>query len=196
MAALVVGCVAVPDRNPVPLALEVPAAWSSEAYALTSAATKLSQWWMRFDDSAMNALVLAAQDAHTSVIAARAAVQQAIALREGAQANLSPKLNLSASAQRSRSGDGSPANNVQTGLNGDWAPDVSGAKQRAVDASTANVQAQEARLGGAQGSIRRGRGLELYCTEKCTGAACHCQGEAWPVSGILCRLPAGEIRRV
>ena len=124
MAALVVGCVAVPDRNPVPLALEVPAAWSSEAYALTSAATKLSQWWMRFDDSAMNALVLAAQDAHTSVIAARAAVQQAIALREGAQANLSPKLNLSASAQRSRSGDGSPANNVQTGLNGDWAPDV------------------------------------------------------------------------
>jgi multidrug efflux system outer membrane protein len=153
MAALVVGCVAVPDRNPVPLALEVPAAWSSEAYALTSAATKLSQWWMRFDDSAMNALVLAAQDAHTSVIAARAAVQQAIALREGAQANLSPKLNLSASAQRSRSGDGSPANNVQTGLNGDWAPDVSGAKQRAVDASTANVQAQEARLGGAQGSI-------------------------------------------
>lgn len=146
-------CAGVPDRNPAPLALTAPAFWSGEAYALTHERTPLAQWWLRFDDDRLSSAVAAAQARHSSVVAARAALQQAGALREAALAALAPRLSLTASAQRTRVASDRPVNQLQSGVQGGWSPDMSGALQRAVDASTVFVQAQEASLGAAQSAV-------------------------------------------
>jgi NodT family efflux transporter outer membrane factor (OMF) lipoprotein len=153
------GCAAPTTTGYPQPRLQAPAQWSTTGLGLTDAPTDLTGWWRRFEDPLLNSLVEDALGANTDVITARAAVQQAAALRDASLAALSPTLGYSANAQRSLRGDRTSANNLAASLNAAWAPDVFGGLQSAVDASEANLRSVTASLGNVQGLVASGVAL-------------------------------------
>jgi NodT family efflux transporter outer membrane factor (OMF) lipoprotein len=159
------------DSPQVTVNSDLPASWSTPSADLTSkialsgsndvaapasGATPLAAWWQHFHDPQLTRLIEQAQAANTSVATARAALLQARALRDVAQAGLGPSVGLSASAQRSRSGSGSAAvsgSNYKAGADASWELDLFGANRSALDASSATVRASAASLGDVQVSI-------------------------------------------
>jgi multidrug efflux system outer membrane protein len=131
----------------------VPAAWSTTAASAPAGTTSLAQWWSRFDDPLLTDLVSRALQANTSVTGAQAALRQARATRDVAAAGLLPTLDGSASAQRSRTGNGAAGNTFRAGLDASWEPDVFGANRSALDASEASARAIAASLGDIQVSV-------------------------------------------
>jgi outer membrane protein, multidrug efflux system len=81
---------------------------------------------------------------------AQAALAQTQALRDIANATLFPTLGASASAQRGTAGGDSTGNRLQLGVDGQWVPDVFGARRSALDASNAALAASAATLGDVQ----------------------------------------------
>ncbi|MBS1229846.1 MAG: efflux system, outer rane lipoprotein NodT family, partial [Proteobacteria bacterium] len=153
------GCAALPPESsdssdPSEFsAVAVPNDWSAAPASVTSAATPLAQWWLRFDDAQLSRLVSDALHANTSVRSAQAALRQARALRDVSAAALWPTLGSSASAQRGKS-DGNPASNsFSAGLDASWELDVFGGKRSALDASEASARASAASLADVQVSI-------------------------------------------
>lgn len=156
-------CVSLPPPSSALPDIAVPAAWSSGMPASGSAAagdntadsasTGLAQWWRRFDDPLLDALMAQALQANTRVNGAQVALLQARALRDVAAAGLLPGVTASGSAQRSKSGDASAANAFNAGFDASWEPDVFGANRSALQAGEANAQASAASLADVQVSI-------------------------------------------
>ncbi len=160
-----------PDAPAITVSSELPASWSTpsadtaskiarsgsaDVAAPASGAPSLAAWWQHFHDPQLTRLIEQAQAANTSVATARAALLQARALRDVAQAGLGPTVGLSASAQRSRSGSGATAvssSNYKAGADASWELDLFGANRSALDASSATVRASAASLGDVQVSI-------------------------------------------
>ena len=94
-----------------------------------------------------------ALQAHTSVRAAQAALQQARAQLDVQNAGLAPRVGASASAQRGKSGGSGSSNSFQAGLDASWEPDVWGGQRSAIAASEADAQAAQANLGAVQVSL-------------------------------------------
>jgi len=132
----------------------VPAAWSTgQAPAAGASATSLTQWWQRFNDPALTALVTQALQANTSVKSAQAALLQARAQRDVQSANTGPSLSASGSAQRSQTGSASGSSRFQAGFDASWEPDVFGGNRAAVNASEADARAAETSLADVQVSL-------------------------------------------
>ena len=148
-ALLLSGCagMAVPGHG-VPV-LAVPAQWSTPVPAQAappvdgtpSAAllpatdpAALAQWWQRFGDPQLSALVAQALQANPGVRSAQVALQQESAQTEVQGAGLLPSVGASESAQRGRSGGGSAGNRFQTGLDASWEQDVFGSPRAALGA--------------------------------------------------------------
>jgi NodT family efflux transporter outer membrane factor (OMF) lipoprotein len=179
LAAGLGGCAALTPQSKrqakespqVTVSSDLPASWSSPSADLTSkialsgsadiaaptsGAAPLAAWWQHFHDPQLTRLIEQAQVASTSVATARAALLQARALRDVAQAGLGPTVGLSASAQRSRSGRGATAasaSNYKAGADASWELDLFGANRSALDASSATLRASAASLGDVQVSI-------------------------------------------
>lgn len=155
LATLLSGCAAFrPSTDTLP-PTPVLAEWSTSApYASTTAnAAPLANWWQGFQDEQLTALVTQALQANTDIRIAQAALQQARALRDVSAAGLGPRVNTSASAQRSKSGDIQTGNLFQAGLDASWEPDVFGGNRSALNASDADVRAATASLGNVQVSL-------------------------------------------
>ena len=90
------GCASVAPPSAVPVAIDVPAAWSAADAPTGTGADSLAQWWLRFDDPLLASLVAQALQANTSVNGAQAALRQARALRDVAAAGLLPAVDGSA----------------------------------------------------------------------------------------------------
>jgi outer membrane protein, multidrug efflux system len=135
--------------------LAVPPAWSTAPAdgVAAAAATPLAHWWRRFQDPLLNQLVDQALQANTRIGTAQAALRQARAQRDLAAAALGPRLDGSASAQRSASGDQRATNALRVGLDAGWSPDLSGGLRQAVTAAEAAAEASGATLGDLQASI-------------------------------------------
>jgi len=131
----------------------VPARWSEAPAATPAAGAALAPWWQQFNDPPLAALVSQALQANTSVRGAQAALQQARALRDVQAAGLQPRVDGSASAQRSKSGDSDAGNSFQAGFDASWEVDVFGARRSAVSASAADAQAAASTLANTQVSI-------------------------------------------
>ena len=141
--------------TPAALAATVPAGWTG-AVPAPGAATALADWWQRFDDPQLTALITRALQANTDVASAIAAVQQARALRDAQHATLGPTLAANASAQRSYTGTGSSATAVNTfaaGLDASWEPDIFGGKRSAVEATQADADAARTSLDTVRVSV-------------------------------------------
>lgn len=134
----------------------VPAAWSgSGGQAMPGqSATALADWWQRFNDPTLTALVTQALQVNTSVRSAQAALRQARAQRDVQQAGLGPTVDASGSAQRSKSGSASgTSNRFQAGFDASWEPDVFGGNRSALNASEADAQASETSLADVRVSL-------------------------------------------
>ena len=134
------------------LGFDVPAAWSEVDSQQADANASLANWWLRFDDPLLTTLIKQALLSNTSVRGAQAALQQARALQDLAEAALWPSLGSSASYQRRRS-DNTTGNSFQVGLDASWELDVFGARRSALSASEATANASAASLGDVQVSI-------------------------------------------
>ncbi|MEO8014939.1 MAG: efflux transporter outer membrane subunit, partial [Polaromonas sp.] len=110
-------------------------------------------WWQGFNDPQLTALVTRALQANTDIRTAQAALQQARALRDVSAAGLGPRVDTSASAQRSKSGGSQAGNLFQAGFDASWEPDVFGGRRSALNASDADVRAATASLGNVQVSL-------------------------------------------
>lgn len=146
------GCAAIAPPQTAPVAVEIPAAWSAADVSTAANPSSLAQWWSRFNDPLLSDLVAQALRANTSVNSAKAALQQARALRDVTAAALLPTVDGSSSAQRSRA-DGNSANRFKVGLDAGWELDIFGVNRSALAASDATVQASAASLGDVQVSI-------------------------------------------
>ncbi|WP_068168104.1 efflux transporter outer membrane subunit [Hydrogenophaga taeniospiralis] len=133
----------------------VPAAWSGPGGQATpgQSATALADWWQRFNDPTLTALVTQALQANTSVRSAQAALRQARAQRDVQQAGLGPTVDASGSAQRSKSGSTGTSNRFQAGFDASWEPDVFGGNRSALNASEADAQASETSLADVRVSL-------------------------------------------
>lgn len=140
-------------------ALPAPASSAPTAPAPTPAspvsapAATPSNWWQRFNDPQLTALVAQTLSANTDISAAQAALRQARAQRDVSAAGLVPSLNASASAQRSKSGGSSTSNSFQAGFDASWEPDVFGGKRSALRATEADVNASVTNLANVQVSL-------------------------------------------
>lgn len=148
------GCSTLLPQEPAATALVLPASWSATdampAGDLRVAGTPLADWWLRFDDPQLAALVRQALLANTRLQGAQAALQQAQALRDVAAAAMWPALGASASAQRGSAGGHSTGNRLQAGLNASWAIDLFGGQRAALAAGNASMAASQASLGDVQ----------------------------------------------
>lgn len=113
----------------------------------------LAHWWRSFDDAHLNRLIEQALQAHTSVRAAQAALQQARALADVSSAALGPQVQGTASVQRAQAGSAAAATAWRAGLDASWELDWFGQRQQGQAASLAEVQAAQAQLGHAQVSL-------------------------------------------
>ena len=139
-------CTALPPSSRADPALQLPTHWPGQGVAPASA---LADWWLRFDDALLARLVADALAANPSIASARAALQQARALRDVADAALYPTLNASLTASQNRSDD-LRSEAYGAGLDGNWAIDAFGANRSAVRAAQASAQASAASLGDVQ----------------------------------------------
>lgn len=112
-----------------------------------------SDWWQRFNDAQLSALIAQTLHANTDIASAQAALQQARALRDVSAAGLSPSINASGSAQRSKSGGNSASNSFKAGFDASWEPDVFGNKRSALRATEAEVNASAMSLANVQVSL-------------------------------------------
>lgn len=164
LAALALsGCAALssPGNNTVSALPDTatPAAWSAQAASALPAsvsrapAAMSSDWWQRFNDPQLTALVAQTLQANTDIRSAQAALQQARALRDVSAAGLGPDIGVSASAQRSKSGGNASGNSFQAGFDASWEPDLFGRKRSALNASDADVSAAGSSLANLQVSL-------------------------------------------
>jgi len=131
----------------------MPLQWSSASNIYPSPTISLTQWWQHFNDPLLTALVTQALQANTNVRSAKAALQQARALRDVGAAGLSPSLSASGSAQRGKSDGSDTGNSLRAGLDARWELDVFGARRSNLNASEAEAQASQASLADVQVSI-------------------------------------------
>lgn len=146
------GCTSLTPQSAAPV-VKVPAAWSVTDVSVPSGTISLVEWWSRFGDPQLSTLVSQAMQSNTSVNTAKAALQQARALRDVSAAALWPDVGVSASAERSKSGHNNAVNNFTVGLDASWELDFFGVNRNALKASEATVQASAASLGDVQISI-------------------------------------------
>ncbi len=149
-----IGCASwSPIAQDLPV-IATPATWSAAAPPNDAGpASSLAQWWQRFNDPLLDQLITQALQANTSVLSAKAALQQSRALSDVKAAGLLPSLSVSGSAQRSKSGDGDARNTFRAAMDASWEPDIFGGKHSSLDASQADALASEASLADVQVSV-------------------------------------------
>lgn len=152
LAAALSGCAALSPQSAALPETPIPAAWSAGPDP-ASAPTSLAQWWQRFDDPLLAALVTQAVQINTTVRTAQAALQQARALRDARSANLLPVVTGLAAADRTRSGGNDPSSSFRVGFDASWELDVFGGRHRALDAAEGDARAAETSLADVQVSI-------------------------------------------
>jgi multidrug efflux system outer membrane protein len=160
IAVLMSGCSSYGPRtttaSDTPLRTTPPTTWSTAAPATATGASpssSLDQWWQKFNDPLLTGLVTQALQANTSILTAKAALQQSRALRDAKSAGLLPNVSSSGTAQRSKSGNSDASNSFRVGLDAGWEPDIFGGQRSGLNATEADAQASEASLGDVQVSI-------------------------------------------
>jgi outer membrane protein, multidrug efflux system len=154
-AALLPGCRTVGvDYQPQPI--PAPAAWHAPLQAHGGDAAALTQWWTRFDDPALVALIGAAQRESATVAQAAARIAQARAAALTADLSDSPAMEGVVSADRAAFSFGGPAQRrtlIQIGPRASWEIDLFGGLQRSREAGSAALQSSQAAWHDARVSV-------------------------------------------
>lgn len=137
--AMLAGCAVVaPDT--ARLAEEVtPAAWSTDVLTVGEQEV-FRDFWTRWQDPTLAALVERARTANTDVRAAEANLRAARASVLSANSALWPSANVDASGSRQRAG-GRTSTDYDAGLSGAWSLNLAGSDYQRSDAAEAEAQA-------------------------------------------------------
>lgn len=108
------------------------------------------QWWQRYADARLSALVESANQANFNILVAEANYRQAQALARASAAPKLPAVNGQASASRADTVNGDLNNNVSAGLTASWEIDLWGRIRNSVQAGETNAQASAADLAAAK----------------------------------------------
>lgn len=139
-------------RVRTPDELSVPAAWNA-SLPENARSGDLAAWWRQLNDPVLTSFIEDALKSNPTIGQARAKLREARAQRKVTAAGLFPTLSGSASAGRSKSGEAEAASNYQAGFDAGWELDIFGATRRALEASTAELEATTASLHDAQVSL-------------------------------------------
>lgn len=144
------GCIAVgPDYTPPHMA--VPAQWHTAATTVKN--NDISQWWKQFNDPTLDKLIEQALQANTDLLTARAQLRHARALRRLAGGDRYPSVNISGSRQYNKI-DSTPGTQLYNAeFDASWELDLFGAKSRALEAATADMQASREALHDARVAV-------------------------------------------
>jgi len=143
VALLLAGCATVPAPTAAPT-VQLPTAWAAPLPEAGTDAVALADWWKRFGDPELPALVADAQAASPTLSAALARIEQARASRVAAGAALQPNLGAVGSVAQGRAQPGLPITaNASLGVQAAWEIDLFGA-------NAAGREAAQARLDGAR----------------------------------------------
>lgn len=143
------GCVVGPDYQKPLLAL--PVAWGNAQRSAASKPPELAEWWQRLNDPLLNALIEEAAAGNLDVATSKAKIREARASYRKAIGTLSPSVDGSSSATRSRSaasdgGASSTYSQFETGFDASWEIDLFGANRRAIEAARYGVNAAQEEL--------------------------------------------------
>lgn len=107
-----------------------------------------ADWWTRFNDPVLDAMIADAQQTNVDVRLAAERVLGSQALRRGARADLFPELTGEAQVTEMRRGSASrggvQGGGASVGISAAWEPDLSGRLSAAVRVASANVAAAQA----------------------------------------------------
>lgn len=106
----------------------------------TSEPANLARWWEQFNDPTLTSLVQRAAGQNLDLAAAEARVREARASRDAAAAGLSPQVDASGIASRSRSKQGGTGNLFRAGFDAAWEIDVFGGIRRGVEVADAQTR--------------------------------------------------------
>lgn len=156
---LIAGCAVGPNyvRPKVP----VPGQWSAEMQdGLESQALNpevLANWWTTLDDPVLDSLIQRAISGNLDLRQAVARIREARAQLGISESGFFPTVDSSGSRTRSRSseqtGGGRKSTLYNVGLDAAWELDIFGGVRRAVEASTADLEASQEDLRGVLVSL-------------------------------------------
>jgi NodT family efflux transporter outer membrane factor (OMF) lipoprotein len=152
IAAGLAGCAVGPDYKEI--APFVPDRWQagelkpSKTGATVVDAEALKRWWQSFGDAQLNSLMEQALAGNLDIKIALARVDQARAERRGTRAELFPKVDVAAGAQRNDNpfpgfAPGIKFNLFELGFDALWEIDLFGRQQRRLEAATADLKGAE-----------------------------------------------------
>ena len=155
-AAALAGCAVGPAyRTPTlaePTAYKEIDGWIG---AVPADGDERGDWWTRFADPTLNALMQQLAASNQNVAAATAAYAQALATVREQRAGLFPVVTLDGGGRRlGGAGSSTTGNNFQASIGVAWEPDVWGRLQRAADSADAGAAASVADRGSALLSAR------------------------------------------
>ncbi len=151
---LLAGCTVGPDyvrpQAPTPATFNVPAGWK---VAQAQDAQIPPDWWRLFKDAQLDQLEARVAPANQTLAQREAALRQARALVDSAQAGLFPTLSLNADKTRNRASAGAIGlaqglvyDNYLTDVQASWEPDLWGAIRRGIESNVASLQASAGQL--------------------------------------------------
>lgn len=139
-------------RARTPEQMAVPTAWHA-ALPEGAGAGELSEWWTTLGDPVLTGLVGEAVENSPTMELARARLRESRAQRKVTAAGLFPTVSGQAGASTAKREDEEATTSSQAGLDASWEIDLFGKTRRALEASTAELQATEANLHDAQVSL-------------------------------------------
>ena len=146
--ALLAACTVGPDYQQP--ATSLPAGWVA-ANAIPDADGVQREWWKHFHDTILEQLIDRAVAGNPDIQIAEARIEEARAARDAAHADLLPKGDVKGEYERIKLPPGldfpglsNPLEVYQAGFDASWELDLFGGRRRAVEARTAEIQAQEA----------------------------------------------------
>lgn len=148
-AVLLAGC-ASPLSASMPGSAAMPAAWTASVQGSDTPTMPVADWWQRFGDATLSALVARAAESATDVQVARARLRQARAARDLAAAGLRPSIGANASAQANASEGRPTSRQYRVGFDATWEADLWGAGRAGVSAAEADLRASAATLSQTQ----------------------------------------------
>lgn len=169
-ALLLAGCAVGPDyvrpQAASPPTFNVPPGWKvAEAHDAEIPA----EWWRLFKDPELDQLEAQVAPANQTLAQREAALRQARALVDSAQAGLFPTLSLNADKTRNRASAGAIGlaqgmvyDNYLTDLQASWEPDLWGAIRRGIEANVASLQASAGQMAATRLTLQSQLAADYY----------------------------------
>ena len=183
-AAALAGCAAMAPHTTqsasTPVVVAVAPAWQAPVPGSVPTLTvPAAEFWARFGDPALPALLLAAQASSPNLAAAAARIERARAIQASAGAALLPDVGVNAGISQGRSAPGrSTATSANLGLQAGWELDLFGANAAGSSAASVRLRGAQAALADARTALAAETTSALTTLRACQAQAATTEEDA------------------